>query len=36
MNAALDTFQAQRKRLFRVAYRILGDLTGAEDVVQEV
>jgi len=36
MDAALDTFQAQRKRLFRVAYRILGDLTGAEDVVQEV
>ncbi|MFJ3671131.1 sigma factor [Streptomyces sp. NPDC090106] len=36
MDAALDTFLAQRTRLFRVAHRILGDVAGAEDVVQEV
>ncbi|MEU5893349.1 sigma factor [Streptomyces sp. NPDC047461] len=36
MDAALDTFLAERTRLFRIAYRILGDVTGAEDVVQEV
>ncbi|WP_062651287.1 sigma factor [Streptomyces maremycinicus] len=36
MDAALDTFLTERTRLFRIAYRILGDVTGAEDVVQEV
>lgn len=36
MDAALDAFLAERTRLFRIAYRILGDVTGAEDVVQEV
>jgi DNA-directed RNA polymerase specialized sigma24 family protein len=36
MDAALDAFMAERTRLFRIAYRILGDVTGAEDVVQEV
>lgn len=28
-------FLAERSRLFRVAYRIVGDLAGADDVVQE-
>ncbi|KUJ36262.1 hypothetical protein ADL25_33495 [Streptomyces sp. NRRL F-5122] len=36
MDAALGTFLAERTRLFRIAYRILGDVTGAEDVLQEV
>ncbi|GGT33429.1 sigma factor [Streptomyces chromofuscus] len=36
LNLALDIFLTQRTRLFRIAYRILGDATGAEDVVQEV
>ncbi|MFJ8357200.1 sigma factor [Streptomyces sp. NPDC093984] len=36
LHIALDIFLAQRRRLFRIAYRILGDVTGAEDVVQEV
>jgi DNA-directed RNA polymerase specialized sigma24 family protein len=36
LDAALETFLAERTRLFRIAYRILGDVTGAEDVVQEV
>ncbi|MEU9317276.1 sigma factor [Streptomyces sp. NPDC048295] len=36
MDTALGTFLAERTRLFRIAYRILGDVTGAEDVVQEV
>ncbi|MGY4923690.1 sigma factor [Streptomyces sp. 900105755] len=36
MDAALDTFLAERTRLIRIAYRILGHVTGAEDVVQEV
>ncbi|CAM5444207.1 DNA-directed RNA polymerase sigma-70 factor [Streptomyces spiroverticillatus] len=36
MDAALDTFLAERTRLFRIARRILGDAAGAEDVVQEV
>ncbi|MDH6582171.1 hypothetical protein M2161_001277 [Streptomyces sp. SAI-133] len=36
MDAALDTFLAERTRLVRIAYRVLGDVAGAEDVVQEV
>ncbi|MFG2970319.1 sigma factor [Streptomyces sp. NPDC048288] len=36
LDLALDVFLAQRTRLFRIAYRILGDASGAEDVVQEV
>ncbi|GCD99192.1 sigma factor [Embleya hyalina] len=36
LDVALEVFLAQRTRLFRVAYRILGDVSGAEDVVQEV
>lgn len=36
LNLALDVFLAQRKRLFRIAHRVLGDAAGAEDVVQEV
>ncbi|GHE98646.1 DNA-directed RNA polymerase sigma-70 factor [Streptomyces spiralis] len=36
LDSALDIFLAQRTRLFRIAYQILGDVSGAEDVVQEV
>jgi DNA-directed RNA polymerase specialized sigma24 family protein len=36
LELALDDFLAQRPRLFRIAYQILGDVSGAEDVVQEV
>lgn len=36
LDIALDTFLAQRTRLFRMAYQILGDVSAAEDVVQEV
>jgi RNA polymerase sigma-70 factor (ECF subfamily) len=36
LHSALDVFLGLRTRLFRIAYRILGDVTGAEDVVQEV
>ncbi|KND37312.1 sigma factor [Streptomyces acidiscabies] len=36
LHSALDIFLAQRTRLFRIAHRILGDVAGAEDVVQEV
>ncbi|GAA2332161.1 RNA polymerase subunit sigma-70 [Streptomyces kunmingensis] len=36
LDVALSVFQAQRTRLFRIAYRILRDVSGAEDVVQEV
>jgi RNA polymerase sigma-70 factor (ECF subfamily) len=36
LDLALDDFLAQRTRLFRLAYQILGDVSGAEDVVQEV
>jgi DNA-directed RNA polymerase specialized sigma24 family protein len=36
LDLALDDFLAQRTRLFRIAYQILGDVSGAEDVVQEV
>jgi RNA polymerase sigma factor (sigma-70 family) len=36
LDLALDIFLAQRTRLFRIAYRVLGDVSGAEDVVQEI
>jgi RNA polymerase sigma factor (sigma-70 family) len=36
LDIALDVFLAQRQRLFRIAYKFLGDVSGAEDVVQEV
>ncbi|MFD7401870.1 sigma-70 family RNA polymerase sigma factor [Streptomyces sp. NPDC059866] len=36
LDIALDHFLAHRKRLFRIAYRIVGDVSGAEDVIQEV
>src|SRR3954452_9268207 len=36
LDLALDVFLAQRTRLFRIAYHILGDVSAAEDVVQEV
>lgn len=36
LDVALDIFLAQRTRLFRVAYHVLGDVPGAEDVVQEI
>lgn len=36
LDTALDIFLAQRARLFRIAYQILGDVSGAEDVMQEV
>lgn len=36
LEIALDHFLAHRKRLFRIAYRIVGDVSGAEDVIQEV
>ena len=36
LDIALDIFLAERKRLFRIAYKFLGDVSGAEDVVQEV
>ena len=32
---ALDDFQAQRPRLFGIAYRMLGSATDAEDVLQD-
>ncbi|MFD0455410.1 sigma factor [Streptomyces violaceoruber] len=35
LDTALHVFLAQRNRLFRIAYRIVGDAAGAEDVVQE-
>lgn len=34
-DAATDVFQAQRPRLLRLAYRMLGSLAEAEDIVQE-
>ncbi|MEQ9607861.1 MAG: sigma-70 family RNA polymerase sigma factor [Kiloniellaceae bacterium] len=34
-DAATDAFQAQRPRLLRLAYRMLGSLAEAEDIVQE-
>lgn len=36
LDTALDQFLAHRKRLFRIAYRIVGDVSEAEDVIQEV
>ncbi|MDI9835741.1 sigma factor [Streptomyces sp. KAU_LT] len=35
MDTALDVFLTQRKRLLRLAHRIVGDVSAAEDVVQE-
>ncbi|MEU9336602.1 sigma factor [Streptomyces sp. NPDC048290] len=36
LSLALETFLAQRTRLFHIARRIVGDASRAEDVVQEV
>ncbi|MFJ8085835.1 sigma-70 family RNA polymerase sigma factor [Streptomyces sp. NPDC096205] len=36
LDAAAQAFQRQRPRLFGIAYRILGSVSEAEDVVQEV
>lgn len=35
LDRALDIFLSQRTRLFRIAYRVIGDVPAAEDVVQE-
>lgn len=35
LDHALEIFLAQRTRLFRIAYRVTGDVSGAEDVVQD-
>ncbi|HTL42638.1 MAG TPA: RNA polymerase sigma-70 factor [Pseudolysinimonas sp.] len=35
MDAALETFQAVRPRMFGIAYRMLGTVAEAEDVVQD-
>ena len=35
LQAALEVFMAERTHLLRVAYRIVGDAAGAEDVVQD-
>jgi RNA polymerase sigma factor (sigma-70 family) len=35
LDRALDIFLAQRTQLFRMAFRVIGDVSGAEDVVQE-
>lgn len=35
MNATADTFQANRSRMFGVAYRLLGSRNDAEDVLQD-
>jgi RNA polymerase sigma-70 factor (TIGR02957 family) len=35
VTTALDEFQAQRQRLFGIAYRMLGSAADAEDVVQD-
>ena len=32
---SIETFEAERKRLNRLAYRMLGEVTEAEDVVQD-
>ena len=32
---AVQVFLAERSRLFRIAYRVIGNVAGAEDVVQE-
>jgi RNA polymerase sigma-70 factor (ECF subfamily) len=36
LNAAADAFERQRPRLFGIAYRVLGSVSEAEDVVQDV
>ncbi|MFD8236009.1 RNA polymerase sigma-70 factor [Streptomyces sp. NPDC059696] len=36
LDAAADVFQRLRPRLFGIAYRVLGSVTDAEDVVQDV
>ncbi|MET9524957.1 RNA polymerase sigma factor SigJ [Streptomyces coeruleorubidus] len=36
LNAAADAFERLRPRLFGIAYRVLGSVSEAEDVVQEV
>jgi DNA-directed RNA polymerase specialized sigma24 family protein len=36
LDHALDIYLAERRRLFRIAYQILQDVAGAEDVLQEV
>lgn len=35
LGCALDIFLTQRAQLFRIAYRVIGEVSGAEDVVQE-
>ena len=35
LDPAVEIFLSHRTRLFRVAYRVVGDVAGAEDVVQE-
>src|SRR6478735_11759057 len=35
LDVALEVFLAERTRLFRIAYRVVGDVSSAEDVVQE-
>ncbi|WP_129787525.1 sigma-70 family RNA polymerase sigma factor [Promicromonospora panici] len=35
LDAALDVFLAQRPRLIQIAHRVTGDVSGAEDVVQD-
>src|SRR3954462_6713135 len=35
VTTALDAFQAHRRRLFGIAYRLLGSATDAEDVLQD-
>ena len=35
MDAAVEAFAAQRRRLFGIAYRMLGTVADAEDIVQE-
>ncbi|GAA5122305.1 sigma-70 family RNA polymerase sigma factor [Alloalcanivorax gelatiniphagus] len=35
LDVALEAFLAMRTRLFRIAYRVTGDITGADDVVQD-
>src|SRR6478735_9590225 len=35
LDVALEVFLAERTRLFRIAYRVVGDVASAEDVVQE-
>ncbi|MBP2376979.1 RNA polymerase sigma-70 factor (ECF subfamily) [Microbacterium phyllosphaerae] len=35
LSAAVDVFAAQRRRLFGIAYRMLGTVSDAEDIVQD-